>query len=254
MISVQSLVSDAAQKAHKNEARHKYFLQATEFFSDQFPVFAKTLTEEQKLEFVTFAYIRSRELGFKSGRDHLQCLVAFVFLGGFFDTDHQFYDDLYFAGWTNKNGQRPSLKRLCHQIDLFTAETRNDLASKRRIMLSIVQIYRESINYDIVSICHSSWPARASRIRNEIMPFWIQNCAGNAQSLGLGEKDIQAHCVLAMYFGHQFYRDPLYPWAMAAYADLPASNSVALDRWRMNLLDGVRQYFDDRTIVIGEKT
>ena len=251
MLTVQSLVSSDAQDALRQKQLKKYYTKAQEFLATQFPVFGKTLSDDEQRAFVMLAYDRARQLGFRTETDHLQCITPFVFFGTFFDTDYQYFDDRYFAGWAEATEFKPSLKRLTAQIKMYAANTQSDLKSQRHIMLSLVEICRTpammgSIE-ELTECCRTVWPARTTRMRADVFNYWAAQTLQEAQSMGLERGDAILHGTLALYFGHQFHRDPLCPFAVKAYEELRMHTPPDLDPWRMALLDGAQHYFGARS-------
>lgn len=251
MLKVQSITTERAMIAHQSAALESYYKEALGVVAAQFPFYSSSLTRDEQICVIKEAYNRAKYLRFTTETDHLQFLIAVFVWGSHFVNDYQFYDDLYYAGWIDRKPHKPSLKRLANRVDKHSADIAADQSSLRRIMLSVVSICQEQPTTMSATLirdaCLKVWPYRTTRMRDEIVQLWIQSNRRTAEELRLSGADIMLHSVFALYFGHRFYKDPLFPWACSAYAVLPANDQQTRDHWRMQLIGGAKEFFEHRT-------
>ncbi|EPX78582.1 hypothetical protein [Litoreibacter arenae] len=255
MLKLSDIVTEAAEDAAQRMAWDNYERSALELIDEQYLAVAARLSLTERQALVAQSHKNAKALGFVTGRDHLKYLSAVFFWGSFFTTDPQFYQALLRAGWLDAPGHRPSLTRLAHEIDLYADATGGDLASYSRFMDALAGIYRDADTQPALqTVCDSCarvWPHRAARLGPDGLAGFVAAAGKRAHGYGLAGPDLTLFCALALYFGYGFDCDPLYPWAVQAFAPSSGADQPDPEQWRRGMVSGVRAFFDARQTAKG---
>jgi hypothetical protein len=201
----------------------RYEKRAMAFFRKQFPIVAQTLSDEQLLKVIQLAYDNAKKHGITTERNHFKYLIIVAYWGSLFDTDPQYVVSLENAGWNVKNEKpyAPYITSLIEDIGSYVADLNQDLFQPKRIILGFERIYTkppETITYESVGvILQNIWPTRCNRLGTGGLYRFIGKTGEFAQKeFKLKGSDLITYIALAIYFGAEFGRDPIYPWANKA--------------------------------------
>jgi len=94
-----------------------------------------------------------------------------------------------------------------------------DLKSPKRVLLGFERLYSQplgEVNYELAEEkIRQIWPQYARSLSSESLHAFIGQAGGVGFALGLTGEDLLMYVCLSVYFGAEFGRDPLYPWAQS---------------------------------------
>ncbi len=185
---------------------YHYEKRAMAFFRKQFPKLAKPLSNDQLRKVIQLAYDNAKKRGITTERDHFKYLIIVAYWGIFFETDPQYQTALKKAGWINSDGQvlqHAYLPKLLREIDKHTLSIATDLASYKRVSLSLREVYTQPIPKNIsptimLKIMKYIWPAHLKYGNMQDFIVLAKNGISKGKNLKLYTRDIIAYVCLCI--------------------------------------------------------
>lgn len=230
------------------ERRLNYQERAVSFLREQFGPAARLLDDEQVGEVVKLAYSHARDRGIKTERDHLKYLIPVMFWGSYFESDPLYRQYMVKAWWIDTEGKETAstyVGAITEQVDVWLKDVAEDISQPKRIMKAFSELYSSEppkkmssafLSYHMENI----WPERYKKMSANMRLQFMNKAYGTAHQNNFTGVDGVGYACLAMYFGHQLWDDPRYPWAAKALAD----NGRSAEERRLALGNSVFEYWN----------
>lgn len=214
-----------------------YLARAASFLHRHFAPTITQLSANQIRDAILDAAEEARQIGLSSEKDHLNHLIARVFLGRRFVLNPALYTPLYNAGWIEDDG-RParvfSFAPLFEQIDAREQVLAADLASSHRLIQRIGVLYQPNPPQGIIALA-TVLPSLTATLRRSEAEALANIVDAHAIELGLTGADRDTFLCMTALLGIELHRDPFHVPIIRALTHHPAGS----DEQRMAALQAL---------------